>query len=235
MADSVIPASGVFNVKLVKFNSNGLGLTVNATNHGSYVITEVKPGSPAHRTGSLRPGDILLAVDAHTLQHFNVDSLLKENKSEYTTLTIKRTSLPDFLFDAQQRCNTIYSNTGGGGSTGTNDDCVYGYKTRTAEGVSFKAHSNGGGSGGGGNQQPEYFQLEDSRQTTPVTLRPFLNKKDTTLGRSMGNENTQSLTTEVTDDDQYNDIIGTYESDFHQRFKRYDQSQLYIRVISECR
>lgn len=228
MADSVIPASGVFNVKLVRFNSSGIGLTVNATNHGSYVITEVKPGSPAHRTGSLRPGDILLAVDAHTLQHFNVDSLLKENKSEYTTLTIKRTSLPDFLFDAQQRCNTIYSNTGGGGGGGgsgsasTNDDCVYGYKTRTAEGTAFKAHSSGSGSGGSGsgNQQPEYFQLEDSRQTTPVQLRPFLSsKKDGTLGRSLGNENTQSLTTEVTDDDQYNDI-GTYETDYHQRFKR---------------
>lgn len=224
MADSVIPASGVFNVKLVKFNASGLGLTVNATNHGTYVITEVKPGSPAHRTGSLRPGDILLAVDAHTLQHFNVDSLLKENKSEYTTLTIKRTSLPDFLFDAQQRCNTIYSNTGTSSSTGQNDDCMYGYKSRTAEGVSFKAHTSGGN--GGGNQQPEYFQLEDSRQTTPVQLRPFLGKKDATLGRTIGNENTQSLTTEATDDEPYNDM-GTFESDYHQRFKRYASGSIF--------
>lgn len=143
MFDSVIPSSGVFNVKLARNGANGLGITVNATNDGkgstnsvnngggggggnspTFVITDVKPGSPAHRTGSLRAGDVLLAVDSYQLQHFNVDALLKENKGDFTTLTIKRTSLPDFLFDAQQQQqrrspNPIYSNATPGGTVVT--------------------------------------------------------------------------------------------------------------------
>lgn len=79
--------------------------------HGAFIITDVKPGSPAHRTGSLRSGDILLAVDSHPIQHFNVDILLKENKNECITLTVKRNSLPDYLFDGQSRQNAAtYAN-----------------------------------------------------------------------------------------------------------------------------
>lgn len=160
MADSVIPASGVFNVKLAKLTANaGLGITVNATgaasnvsgSGGSFVITEVKPGSPAHRTGSLRAGDILLAVDAHQLQPFNVDALLKENRNDFTTLTIKRNSLPDFLFDAQQRtCATtgnVYNNVNGGRPPEiTSVESIYSgaYKstlTGMMDGMSFKAQS----------------------------------------------------------------------------------------------
>lgn len=89
--------------------------------HGAFIITDVKPGSPAHRTGSLRAGDILLAVDSHPIQHYNVDILLKENKNECITLTVKRNSLPDYLFDGQSRQNAatyanfdMASNTFGG-------------------------------------------------------------------------------------------------------------------------
>lgn len=220
MADSVIPSSGVFSVKLAKLNTNGLGITVNATNHGTFVISEVKPGSPAHRTGSLRAGDILLAVDAHTLQHFNVDALLKDNKNDFTTLTIKRNSLPDFLFDAQQRCNTIYGNTTSpAGVGGGLSESVYGYKSKLNIGVdggsAFKAQS----------MQPEIYQSADeSRQSTPVNQlrRPFLTKagsEGTCLRRTnVINENTQSLTTEA--DDQYNEM-GQFDTDYHQRYKRY--------------
>lgn len=49
--DSVIASQGVFNVKLAKVNKSGLGITVNSTSHGTFVISEVKRGSPAHRTG----------------------------------------------------------------------------------------------------------------------------------------------------------------------------------------
>jgi C-terminal processing protease CtpA/Prc len=124
MADAVVPSSGVFNVKLMKQNKCGLGITVNGNNHGSFVISEVKPGSAAHRTGSLRAGDILLAIDSHPIQHYNLDLLLKESKSEYITLTVKRNSLPDFLFDAQQKTNMIY---------GSNDDNVFSYSNRLVQ------------------------------------------------------------------------------------------------------
>lgn len=214
MADSVIPASGVFNVKLAKLNTNGLGITVNATNHGTFVISEVKPGSPAHRTGSLRAGDILLAVDAHTLQHFNVDALLKDNKNDFTTLTIKRNSLPDFLFDAQQRCNTLYGNNVP--ATATTGENTY-YCSSSSSGSKNKLIGNtNDGTIKSQSCQPEFYQMPDElRQSTPIgqLRRPFLTKTET-IRRPV--ENTQSLTTEA-DEQQYNDA---YDPDYHQRYKR---------------
>uniref|UniRef100_T1GLW1 PDZ domain-containing protein n=1 Tax=Megaselia scalaris TaxID=36166 RepID=T1GLW1_MEGSC len=109
-------AGGVFNVKLAKTGKADLGITVINSNNGAFIISEVKPGSPAHRTGSLRAGDILLAVDSHPLQHFNLDVLLKDNKNDFTTLTIKRDSIPEFYFDGQQKAmgslcfNDLYGN-----------------------------------------------------------------------------------------------------------------------------
>lgn len=244
MADSVIPSSGVFNVKLAKMNASGLGITVNATNHGTFVISEVKPGSPAHRTGSLRAGDILLAVDAHTLQHFNVDALLKDNQNELTTLTIKRNSLPDFLFDAQQRGNNIYSNISGntgwspliglgqqpnGNSNNATENLYSSYKPKlsgigeTGTAGSFKAQSC----------QPEFYQTKaeivsssmEPRETTPQLRRPFLSKSGSADGTclrrtTLANENTQSLTTEA--DDQFNDPYDM--GDYHQRYDRLEYS-----------
>ncbi|XP_055608895.1 glutamate receptor-interacting protein 2 isoform X2 [Uranotaenia lowii] len=144
MADSVIPSSGVFNIKLIRQNRCGLGITVNGNSHGSFVISEVKPGSAAHRTGSLRAGDVLLAVDNHPVQHYNLDLLLKECKNDYITLTVKRNSLPDFLFDAQQKTNVIYGST---------EDNAYIYSNRYNESPSLKS-----------NQNVDYFQIEDHLQ-----------------------------------------------------------------------
>lgn len=229
MADSVIPSSGVFNVRLAKLSANAcLGITVNANGgefegsssvsniagsavgsvngfpslNSSFVISEVKRGSPAHRTGSLRAGDILLAVDSHPLQHFNVDVLLKENRNDFTTLTIKRNCLPDFLFDAQQRVgHNIYSNVGGdmlhNCSTSvesvSNGD-VYN-NTMTKADVSVKAQSC----------QPELYSSVDSIQNVslPTTLFNSMNSSDrTTYMRrpfatcTTENEHTDNLTTE---------------------------------------
>ncbi|KAL7743671.1 hypothetical protein ACLKA6_019280 [Drosophila palustris] len=120
MPDAVVPSSGVFNVKLLRAGRCGLGVSVSGSSHAGLVISDVKMGSPAHRCGSLRPGDILLAVDQHPVQHFNVDALLKElptpsatptptqstaTATDFTTLTIKRVVLPDFL-----QPSPIYSN-----------------------------------------------------------------------------------------------------------------------------
>lgn len=222
MSDSVIPSQGVFNVKLAKVNKSGLGITVNGTAHGTFVISEVKQGSPAHRTGSLRAGDILIAVDSQPLQHYNVDALLKDRTKDFTTLTINRNSLPDFLFDAQQRCNAIYSN---GSNSSKNEYNMYGSSSVNKyldgknivsldKGHTIKAQSC----------QPDYYNVNDhdSRQSTPVTLgatirRPFLSKgsEPPCLGRTIGNDNTHSLTTEIAEDD-YNDM-GPFDLDYRQR------------------
>jgi C-terminal processing protease CtpA/Prc len=68
-------------------------------------VTDIKLGSSAHR-GNVKVGDILLAIDSHPIQHFNVDVLLKENKNDCITLTIKRNSVADFLYENQTRQNT---------------------------------------------------------------------------------------------------------------------------------
>lgn len=228
MSDSVIPSSGVFNVKLAKVSKSGLGITVNGTSHGTFVISEVKQGSPAHRTGSLRAGDILLAVDSQMLQHFNVDSLLKDRSKDYTTLTIKRNSLPDFLFDAQQRCSNLYHNIGSNGALASKID-LYGSSPNANKYIESR---NGGEPTGlppsphgikAQSCQPDYFNVDghDSRQCTPIVQirRPFLPKgsEPPSMGRLIGNENTQSMTTEVAD--EYNDVM-QYEAEFHQQFPR---------------
>ncbi|XP_053678413.1 glutamate receptor-interacting protein 2 [Anopheles nili] len=141
MADSVVPASGVFNIKLLRQSRCGLGITVNANAHGSFLISEVKPGSAAHRTGSLRAGDLLMAVDNRPLQHYNLDLLLKESKHEFIMLTVKRNSLPDFLFDAQQKATGIY---------GSAEEGAFGYGTRYAD-ASILKMGNGA----------ESYQLDD--------------------------------------------------------------------------
>lgn len=148
LSDAVVPSSGVFNVKLAKTGKADLGITVINSNNGAFIISEVKFGSPAHRTGSLRAGDILLAVDSHPLQHFNLDALLKDNKNDFTTLTIKRDSMPEFFFDGQQKAM---------GSLCYNDLCGNNY-------VQMKA----------GTPQSEYFQNMQvpMRQKTPKQMTP---------------------------------------------------------------
>lgn len=215
MSDSVIPSQGVFNVKLASVSKGGLGITVNGTSHGTFVISEVKRGSPAHRTGSLRAGDILIAVDAQPLQHYNVDALLKDRTKDFTTLTINRNSLPDFLFDAQPRCNAIYSNCS---SAPNNDYNIYGSgsiaKYLEPKNIMSNLHPIKAQS-----CQPDYYNVpkeNDSRQSTPGTAtirRPFARKSESPNPmRAFGKENTQSLTTEIPEDE-----IPHFDVDYRQR------------------
>ncbi|XP_072027579.1 glutamate receptor-interacting protein 2-like isoform X1 [Amphiura filiformis] len=66
VADSVVPSSGVFNIKL-PITEAGLGITLSATRNRKpgdcLLISHIKKGSVAHRTGTLEPGDHLLAID----------------------------------------------------------------------------------------------------------------------------------------------------------------------------
>ncbi|XP_031627777.1 glutamate receptor-interacting protein 2 isoform X2 [Contarinia nasturtii] len=226
MFDSVIPSQGVFSVKLAKVNKSDLGITVNATAHGSFIISEVKRGSPAHRTGSLRAGDILLAVDSQQLQHYNVDALLKDRSKEFTTLTINRNALPDFLFDAQQRFNGIYSN---GSGSSKNDYNIYGSGTvgKYLEGknVSFEKMSSLTNTMKAKSCQPDYYHTKEqdkSRQTTPfssATMRhPFLCKtsEPPCFNRNTTNDNTNSMTTELPDEDYNNSV--PFDLDYRESF-----------------
>ncbi|XP_017064145.1 glutamate receptor-interacting protein 1 isoform X2 [Drosophila eugracilis] len=228
MPDAVVPSSGVFSVKLLRAGKCGLGLSVSGSSHGGLVISDVKMGSPAHRSGSLRSGDILLAVDQHPVQHFNVDALLKEegrsqnhSSSDFTTLTIKRIVLPDFL----PMSSPIYSNCpasginlgmGMGVSTSMDHDLysnAYVTAGKYADCVSLKSRT----------PQPDYFRVPsmDDASLQSVQLR---SGPGSAGGQSNGwstgvnsrsfvaPPNTQSLTTELPEEeDEQEQMYTGYE------------------------
>ncbi|KAH8295960.1 hypothetical protein KR018_007254 [Drosophila ironensis] len=226
MPDAVVPSSGVFSVKLPRAGKCGLGLSVSGSSHGGgLIISDVKMGSPAHRSGSLRMGDILLAVDQHPVQHFNVDALLKEEgrppahaSSDFTTLTIKRVLLPDFLPIA----SPIYSNCPGPAlGLGVTDHDLYSsaYVTagKYADCVSLKSRT----------PQPDYFRvnsIDDASSLQSVQMRqngagwPAASGSGTAgcNGNSrsyVAPPNTQSLTTELPEeeDEQEEQLYPGYE------------------------
>ncbi|CAK8698462.1 unnamed protein product [Clavelina lepadiformis] len=77
VAESVVPSSGTFHQKLPKRRGVDLGIVVSAPSgryHGhALMISEVKRGSVAHRTGTLEAGDRLLAIDGVRLDECTPD------------------------------------------------------------------------------------------------------------------------------------------------------------------
>ncbi|XP_032761979.1 glutamate receptor-interacting protein 2 isoform X2 [Rattus rattus] len=72
VAESVIPSSGTFHVKLPKRRGVELGITISSASRKRgepLIISDIKKGSMAHRTGTLEPGDKLLAIDNIRLDH----------------------------------------------------------------------------------------------------------------------------------------------------------------------
>ncbi|XP_073900590.1 glutamate receptor-interacting protein 2 isoform X3 [Castor canadensis] len=71
VAESVVPSSGTFHVKLPKRRGVELGITISSsrTRGEPLIISDIKKGSVAHRTGTLEPGDKLLAIDNIRLDH----------------------------------------------------------------------------------------------------------------------------------------------------------------------
>ncbi|XP_056896826.1 glutamate receptor-interacting protein 2-like isoform X3 [Takifugu flavidus] len=71
IAESVVPSSGTFHVKLPKRRGMELGITISASKKPSkpLIISDIRKGSIAHRTGTLEPGDRLLAIDSVRLEN----------------------------------------------------------------------------------------------------------------------------------------------------------------------
>ncbi|CAK6970400.1 glutamate receptor-interacting protein 2 [Scomber scombrus] len=75
VAESVVPSSGTFHVKLPKKRGVELGITISASKKQGepLIISDIKKGSMAHRTGTLEPGDKLLAIDNIRLENCSKD------------------------------------------------------------------------------------------------------------------------------------------------------------------
>lgn len=76
VAESVIPSSGTFTVKLAK-KGPGLGITITSPKNRRpgepLLISDIKCGSVAHRTGTLQPGDRLLAIDSVRMDNCTIE------------------------------------------------------------------------------------------------------------------------------------------------------------------
>ncbi|KAL0273585.1 UNVERIFIED_CONTAM: hypothetical protein PYX00_006222 [Menopon gallinae] len=90
--DSVIPASGIFTVKLAKHGSSGLGITITASKNSGFMVCEMKKGSIAYRAGSLIPGDKILAINNIPLNQCSVEyaAHILHQSSKIVTLRVQR-------------------------------------------------------------------------------------------------------------------------------------------------
>nr|XP_023669129.1 glutamate receptor-interacting protein 2-like isoform X4 [Paramormyrops kingsleyae] len=79
VAESVVPSSGTFNVKLPRKRGVDLGITLSASKKPGQplIISDVRKGSIAQRTGTLEPGDKLLAIDNIRLENCTMDEALQ--------------------------------------------------------------------------------------------------------------------------------------------------------------
>ncbi|CAG6021587.1 unnamed protein product [Menidia menidia] len=98
VAESVVPSSGTFHVKLPKRRGVELGITISASKKPGkpLIISDIKKGSIAHRrggyqepanscdppalvsarTGTLEPGDRLLAIDSVRLENCTIEDAM---------------------------------------------------------------------------------------------------------------------------------------------------------------
>ncbi|XP_023709874.1 glutamate receptor-interacting protein 2 isoform X2 [Cryptotermes secundus] len=95
VADAVVPSSGIFSVKLARRGS-GLGITITASKSclpgEPLLISDIRRGSVAHRTGTLQPGDKLLAIDSLRLDQCSLEDTqqILQGSSDIVTLRIQK-------------------------------------------------------------------------------------------------------------------------------------------------
>uniref|UniRef100_H3A4C0 Glutamate receptor interacting protein 2 n=1 Tax=Latimeria chalumnae TaxID=7897 RepID=H3A4C0_LATCH len=78
--ESVVPSSGTFHVKLPKRRGVELGITISSASRKPgepLIISDIKKGSTAHRTGTLEPGDKLLVIDNIRLDNCSMEDAVQ--------------------------------------------------------------------------------------------------------------------------------------------------------------
>ncbi|XP_054709118.1 glutamate receptor-interacting protein 2-like [Uloborus diversus] len=112
VAEAVVPSSGIFIVKLVKRGSD-LGISITAPRNRQLgeplIIACVKKASVAHRTGSIQPGDKLLAINSLRTENCTVEdaTAILHSCNDVVTLRIRKDET--FSEDPDATCAIVYT------------------------------------------------------------------------------------------------------------------------------
>jgi C-terminal processing protease CtpA/Prc len=94
VTDAVVPTSGTFDVKMVKTSSLNLGITINGSDkrEDNIWISSLKKGGIACRMGTLKPGDVILAINGQSMEDCNLREAAHalRNAGDVVTLTISK-------------------------------------------------------------------------------------------------------------------------------------------------
>ncbi|GFQ86647.1 glutamate receptor-interacting protein 2 [Trichonephila clavata] len=111
VAEAVVPSSGIFIVKLAKKGSDlGISLTARNREYGEpLIISDIKKGSIAHRTGTIQPGDKLLAINSLRTENFTVDdaTAILHTCTDVVKLRIRKDET--FSEDPDATCAIVYT------------------------------------------------------------------------------------------------------------------------------
>ncbi|GFS58903.1 glutamate receptor-interacting protein 1 [Nephila pilipes] len=112
VAEAVVPSSGIFIVKLAKKGSD-LGVSLTAARNRQYgeplIISDIEKGSIAHRTGTIQPGDKLLAINSLRTENCTVDdaTAILHTCSDIVKLRIRKDET--FSEDPDSTCAIVYT------------------------------------------------------------------------------------------------------------------------------
>uniref|UniRef100_A0A9J7Z011 PDZ domain-containing protein n=1 Tax=Cyprinus carpio carpio TaxID=630221 RepID=A0A9J7Z011_CYPCA len=111
VAESVVPSSGTFHVKLQKKRGVELGITISASKKPGepLIISDIKKGSIAHRTGTLEPGDKLLAIDNIRLENCSMEDAVQILQQSEDLLKLKIRKDEDNSDEQESSGSIIYT------------------------------------------------------------------------------------------------------------------------------
>uniref|UniRef100_A0A8C1N777 Glutamate receptor interacting protein 2b n=1 Tax=Cyprinus carpio TaxID=7962 RepID=A0A8C1N777_CYPCA len=111
VAESVVPSSGTFHVKLQKKRGVELGITISASKKPGepLIISDIKKGSMAHRTGTLEPGDKLLAIDNIRLENCSMEDAVQILQQSEDLLKLKIRKDEDNSDEQESSGSIIYT------------------------------------------------------------------------------------------------------------------------------
>uniref|UniRef100_A0A9J8D2U1 PDZ domain-containing protein n=1 Tax=Cyprinus carpio carpio TaxID=630221 RepID=A0A9J8D2U1_CYPCA len=113
VAESVVPSSGTFHVKLQKKRGVELGITISGKTSKKpgepLIISDIKKGSIAHRTGTLEPGDKLLAIDNIRLENCSMEDAVQILQQSEDLLKLKIRKDEDNSDEQESSGSIIYT------------------------------------------------------------------------------------------------------------------------------